>query len=124
MAAFAAFAISVLNANYRDWAVINSKLQPHPAHSVTSTVPICCYFYEGFCFVGVCWADATDREAHPFASLTLRLCYGLCAYACFDRKMVWAIDLLNTASFLVRELCSAAHFREVTLSFNCHKSHP
>ena len=76
MAAFAAFAISVLSVNFQDWAVISSALQPHQVHSVTSTVPICCYFDEGFCFVGVWWADATDREAHPFSSLTLRLCYG------------------------------------------------
>ena len=103
MAAFAAFAISVLSANFRDWAVISSALQPHLVHFVTSTVPICCYFIEGFCFVGVCWADATDREEHPFASLILRLCYGLYAYVCFDRKMVWAVDQSSTASSLVRE---------------------
>lgn len=75
-AVFVTFAISVQIAVYPGWAVIGFELRPRLAHSVTNTVPICCYSDVGFCSVGVCWADAAgNRGAHPFASLTLRLCY-------------------------------------------------
>lgn len=123
-AVFAAFAISVLSAGFQDWAVIGSALQLRPAHFVTSTVPVCCYLCEDFCFVGVCLVDVADQEARPFAFLTLHLCYDLCAYACFYRRRVLAVDQSSTANSLVRELCLTVHFRVVTLNFDYHKSRP